>query len=290
VQHNLAKDEMRLEITHLRQREILSTRILNALASNHQVPQILQRLANREGLESIVRGIESTTKTQRTKGLPVVANGLISQTEHDNPTLLSTTANQVLKPSGKGKQFYWNTPLQDGPLLRHLLSLYMTWIHSQYPLFSMPDFLKDHEIGGGARCSTFLVAAICAAASAFLNPHWDPVSGTATDVVSLRETLITQAEIQEGLADPKAETTACALAVMLIVNSQSVQCSDVCHTAAELQNFPIDSKGGLTPSVHKAYSIDKSATYTTFPTTPFPIRPNVFPNIERNFTSVPKKG
>ncbi|MCJ1378308.1 hypothetical protein MMC17_001405 [Xylographa soralifera] len=262
---------MRLEITHLRQREILSTRILNALASNCQVPQILQRLANREELEAIARDLESTTKTQHSKELPVVADGSVLQVRHDKPTLLSATTNQVVEFSDVGKTSYRNTNLPDQPLLRHLISLYTIWIHPQYPLFSMPDFLKDYETGCAARCSTFLVAAICAAASHFLNPHWNSVSGTATDVVSLRQTLIAQAEIQEGLAEPKAETTAHALAVMLIVNSHSVQRSNVRHVPAEMQDFPFDSNGGLLPTITEAYSIGKSAPYTSFPTTPFPI-------------------
>ncbi|MCJ1416403.1 hypothetical protein MMC32_002738, partial [Xylographa parallela] len=203
---------MRLEITHLRQREILSTRILNALASNYQVPRILQQLANKEDLEVIARDIESTTTTQHCKNLPVLANNLTLHVRHDMLSPLSTTTNQVSEPSVVGKPFYRTTNLPDQPLLEHLFSLYSTWIHPQYPLFSMPDFLKDYETGGAARCSPFLVAAICAAASHFLNPHWNSVSGTVTDVATLRQTLISQAEIQEGLAEPKAETTTHALA------------------------------------------------------------------------------
>ncbi|MCJ1439191.1 hypothetical protein MMC27_008582 [Xylographa pallens] len=262
---------MRLEITHLRQREILSTRILNALASNRQVPQILQRLADREDLEVIARDIESTTTAQHCKNLPVVANDLTLHVRHDKPTILSTTTNQVFESSDVGKTSYRTTTLPDQPLLSHLLSLYSTWIHPQYPLFSMPDFFKDYETGGAARCSTFLVAAICAAASHFLNPHWNSVLGTATDLATLRQTLITQAEIQEGLADPKAETTTHALAVMLIVNSYSVQYSITRHAPAEIQDIPFDSTEGPSPSIIEAYPISKSATHTSFPTTPFPI-------------------
>ena len=272
VQHNLAKDEMRLEITHLRQKEILSTRILNALASNRQVPQILQRLANREDLEDIARDIESTTTTKHSNDSQVVPNRLTLQVRYENSPLLPlTSTTQVFESSDTGKISYRTTTLLDQPLLRHLLSLYTVWIHPQYPLFSMPDFLKDHETGGAARCSTFLVAAICAAASHFLNPHWDSVSGTATDVVRLRQSLIAQAEMQEGLAEPKAETTAQALAVMLIVNSHSVQRSNVRHVPAEVQDFTFDSTGSPLPVFTELYPTDSYATYTDFPTTPFPI-------------------
>ncbi|MCJ1397307.1 hypothetical protein MMC11_000499 [Xylographa trunciseda] len=257
---------MRLEITSLRQREISSTRILNALASNLQVPQILERLANREELESIARDIETTTKAQHTKSLPIMTNDLILQTQQDHSSLPSTTASHVFKFPDEGKTLYWNTTLPDQPLLRHLLSLYTVWVHPQYPLFSMPDFLKDYETGGAAQCSTFLVVAICAAAAAFLDPHWNPASGSATDIVSLRQSLIKQAEIQEGLADPKAETTSHALAVMLIVNSQLVQRSDVCDISAEMQDFRVNIKESPSPRVTEAYTIYKSAAYTSFPT------------------------
>ena len=281
---------MRLEITRLRQRDILSTRILNALASNRQVPQILERLANKKDLEEIARDIESNTTTQHSKDLGVMANGLTLQVGYDMPTLLSTTTNQVFESSDARKTSYQTTTtnqvlessdlggtsyqtsgLPDQPLLRHLLSLYRVWIHPQYQLFSMPDFLKDYETGGAAQCSSFLVAAICAAASHFLNPHWDPGSGTATDVVRLRQSLIAQAEMQEGLAEPKAETTAHALAVMLIVNSHSVQRYNIDHVPAEYQGFPLGSTGGSLPPFTGAYPVSNNATYTDFPTTRYSI-------------------
>ena len=112
----------------------------------------------------------------------------------------------------------WIATSCDQQLTKHLFFLYWTWIHPAHRLFSMEGFLEDYDTGNEAHCSSFLVAAICAAACDFLGPLWTSMSGRIPDVAALRRDFVAEATFQEILADRTARTWLEASHVMLIVN------------------------------------------------------------------------
>lgn len=85
----------------------------------------------------------------------------------------------------------------------------------------MEEFIEGYKTGKQDHCTPFLVAAVCAAACDLLGPQWTTLLGQVPDVAALRQRFVTEANLQEALADRSARTWLEASRVMLIVKSRS---------------------------------------------------------------------
>ncbi|KAJ8116275.1 hypothetical protein OPT61_g2266 [Boeremia exigua] len=75
----------------------------------------------------------------------------------------------------------WTTVTNDLAFINRLLTLYFTWSHPFYILFSRESFYKDFDEGRNKYCSPLLVNAICAYAS-----HLTDESAARTDPANFR--------------------------------------------------------------------------------------------------------
>ena len=82
-----------------------------------------------------------------------------------SPTERSWSDHQSQEPT-EGAGSWFRIP-QDADFVEHLLSLYFSWIHPFYTLFSKDHFLKDMARGGTKHCSPLLVNAILALACSY---------------------------------------------------------------------------------------------------------------------------
>lgn len=239
VNTRVSKEEMKREITELRQLYSVSMRILDSLAADRDVPRILQGLKAQEDLASIARLIDPSLEPESDATLENNSlkeecdessySSLMDPSPEDSQASYATGdqswPGSMTPPSTTGssnRSSPFRTPLVNELLVKHLLSLYWVWIHPAHPILNMAQFFKDYETCGSKHCSAYLVNAICAAACDLLDPSWERVLGKSTDVVALKQHLIAEAAIQAALADPDAPTTAHASVVIALLSTRTV--------------------------------------------------------------------
>ena len=213
---------MQRENAELRRQKALSDQIFDALRSDCQVPNILQLLRDREGLALIAKIARSPSVESSVVGSPSEVQSVVSneelwnqkcESEDSHSPDMAAAPSEVLHP--------WTTASCDEHLIMHLFSLYWAWIHPAYLIFSMEEFIEGYKTGKQDHCTPFLVAAVCAAACDLLGPQWTTLLGQVPDVAALRQRFVTEANLQEALADRSARTWLEASRVMLIVKSRS---------------------------------------------------------------------
>ena len=215
----LSKKEMLYEINDLRQKNVLSTKIFSALASDHQVPAILRKLRNREDLAAVAHIIDLPPLLP--SPLQKADDEDLKSARHRKTQFDPDCMKDSLIPSEEKKPRSWTAVLPEGLLIKHLISLYCVWIHPAYPILSIPNFLGDYETGEENHCSAFLVNAICAVACDLLTPQWEEYPGSVTDTAVLQQKFIAEAAVQKASANLGARTTLLALAVLSIMDTQS---------------------------------------------------------------------
>ena len=232
INARVAKKELQNENSELRRQRAYSDQIFHALRSGWQVSNILQLLRDQEALPLIAK-IANSPSPESSVGSPPDFKSLAheefsplkSESEDGHGSEVAPTPSNVLHP--------WIAASYDEHLVTHLFSLYWTWIHPAYLLFSMEGFIEGYNSGNQEHCSAFLIAAICAAACDLLDPGWTSASGKVPDIVALRRDFVAEAIMQEKLADRTAKTWLDASRVMLIVNSRSEASSPSCSTPAK---------------------------------------------------------
>ncbi|KAL6715834.1 hypothetical protein ACLMJK_006795 [Lecanora helva] len=246
---------MKREINELRQQEAIATRIFTALAADRDVSAILQGLRNRDDLFSIAKAIKYPEPSEASSfpSPNIQDDSIASDSPSDqyasteasssqrgfggptsSPADISSAKSQLLlnsegiSPSSqsdalrelKAKACQGPTDLSDQRLIRHLFSVYWVWSHPIHMVLNMQAFVDSYETGLDTYCSTFLVYAVSIAACDDLDPDWERVEGKSTHVESLRQNLIATARTLETTANPEAETTRQALAILALVSAR----------------------------------------------------------------------
>lgn len=218
----VAKRELQRENAELRRQQALSDQIFEALRSDSQAPNILQLLRNGESLALIAKVAKSSSVQCSVVSSPSEVQSMVSDqdmwNQKDEHKLwtdpeMAVASSEVLYP--------WTMASCDDHLIKHLFSLYWTWIHPAYPIFSMEQFIEGYRTGNKEHCTPFLVAAVCAAACDLLAPYWITLAGQVPDVFTLRRRFVAEAVRQEKSADRGATTWLEASRVMLLVKSRS---------------------------------------------------------------------
>ena len=209
-------DQLRRENGVLRESNLASTEVLDALRSHRDVPRILKLLQDHKDLVDIADIASICQLTQS--------------------SVASSPAMKVIKEETCGSSFIregfemtsslaksWTSAPENQLLMKHLLSLYWTWIHPARPLFDMKLLIQRLMAGTDEHASMFLVAAICAAACDLLSPAWTETLVVDSDIANLKRNLIAEANRQETFAEVNAPTTLEALQVMKIVDHRYMQ-------------------------------------------------------------------
>lgn len=251
----MAKQDMQREINELRQKNVLSTQILDALRSNRQVPAILDLLKDQEDLGLVANFAKSCRATPSGDDSSSAATENTLQGSSDGISS-GTVTGVKQEPSPPPDQFV-HRPTTSLLLIKHLLSLYWTWIHPAYPLFNMEFFIGDYMTGAEEHSSALLVAAVCAAACDLLSPPWVTSLDSVEEVADLRQIFVAEVNIQKKLADLSSRTSLEASQVMKLVEfrtatSESNRLKNTPQSSCGCdEKFKTDIYEGPRPSVNK---------------------------------------
>jgi hypothetical protein len=147
-----AKEELVKQIRDFKVKDHLTERILTALIEeNEKVPEIVERLQNREPYESIVKWLGHSTLEELDPTSP--------RTSHHSTWEVSDH-----EMGGMSLSTRWTSVKCDDRTFDHLFQLYFAWVHPVHTLFDEGHFSDDYKRQLVDYCSESLVNAICAMA------------------------------------------------------------------------------------------------------------------------------
>lgn len=204
---------MQREINELRRTNVLSTQIFDGLRSNRHVPAILDLLKDQEDLGLIANVAKSDQAIPSKDDQSSTATEDTVRGSSDGISAGSVT--RVKEEPSPAPENIVHLPTTNLLFIKHLFSLYWTWIHPAYPLFNMEFFIGDYMTGAERHSSALLVAAVCAAACDLLSPPWIVSLGNLEDI---RQIFVAEVKTQEKMSDPSAQTSLEASQVMKLVD------------------------------------------------------------------------
>lgn len=116
---------------------------------------------------------------------------------------------------------YWTNVTMNVGLIKHLIVLYLTWIHPVHMLFDENHFVTSFKGCSDTYCSAGLVNAICAMSCHLLSPDPDNLSVTPAAIKSLRDQFLKEARANMKDADHKKMTAIQTYAVMFLTEMGS---------------------------------------------------------------------
>ncbi|EHK96537.1 putative Nitrogen assimilation transcription factor nirA [Glarea lozoyensis 74030] len=130
----------------------LTDRILTALSEeNEKVPEIIERLQNREQYESIVEWLGHPHIEDIDSTSPRIShNSTFEMSDHEM--------------GGGPLSTRWTSVKCDGSVFDHLFSLYFAWVHPVHTLFDEGRFVDNYNNQSTDYCSESLASAMCALA------------------------------------------------------------------------------------------------------------------------------
>jgi hypothetical protein len=147
-----AKEELVKQIKEFKAKDHLTERILTALIEeNDKVPEIIERLQNRERYETIVEWLGHSPIED--------LDGLSPRTSHHSTFEVSDHEMGGMSLSTK-----WSSVKCDEAVFNHLFQLYFAWVHPVHTLFDEGHFSDNYKRQLPEYCSESLVNAICALA------------------------------------------------------------------------------------------------------------------------------
>ncbi|MCJ1478534.1 hypothetical protein MMC13_007214 [Lambiella insularis] len=157
--------------------------ILDILANNGHVNEVVDRLRNGERRESIA---------QRLRDRPELRQFIDSVSGSDKHLIavvgrVEGLYDRLASPSYSTPSTHrWTRVTENDALIHHLFELYFTWVHPVHMLFGEVDFLQSFRTGDETYCSAALVNAICAMACHLLEK---PAPGLSSRGFQDRDTL-----------------------------------------------------------------------------------------------------
>lgn len=127
----------------------LTEQILQAISSDEQVPEIVNRLKDGETYEAIVEWL----------GRSSLANFETLSPRTSHHSAFETSDHDINVPV-----FRWSSVTTDSAVLDHLFQLYFAWVHPVHTLFSEGHFVNSYNTHSSNYCSPGLVNSICAMA------------------------------------------------------------------------------------------------------------------------------
>lgn len=184
-------------------------KIIQSLKDDGQSYEIINRLKRGESHHAIAAWL----------GRPLVGGGVTPE------PLSPSTERQVSEAIHRyHKRFiddkdpsFWTSVTQDGQLIEHLITLYMTWIHPVHMLFDEDRFWHSFRNCEDVYCAPNLVSAICAVSCHLLHTiNTDDNYDIKGAVDSLPERFLNEARFILRSAEQGKMTTVQTYAVMFL--------------------------------------------------------------------------
>lgn len=181
--------------------------IMRSLKVNGQGSEIIRRLKRGESHQSIAEWL----------GRPLVG----SETQAVSPTTehkISQAIEQYHRDLVDNHDpRYWTNVSTEAELIKHLIKLYITWIHPVHMLFDQEHFITSFKDCSDAYCSPALVNIICAMSCHLLHDTREDDEQTKLGIESLRTQFINESQSLMKHADPEKMTSIQTYAIMFLV-------------------------------------------------------------------------
>ena len=216
--------------------------ILEILTNNGHVGEVIRRLRNGEGQDSIAQWLQGRPELKHHLAtMPGSQGHLLAVVER-----MEKKYNKSDKSSGADDFHQWTQVTTSQVLIRHLFELYFTWVHPIHMLFGEMDFLNSYNRGDELYCSAPLVNAICAMACNLLDNPAPGFNGRQTaDILNLRNGFMNEARSLLNPADPLLTTSIQAFAVMYLADlsaGKARSASAYLRCAADHLKLPEDTQ------------------------------------------------
>ncbi|KAI9839201.1 MAG: hypothetical protein M1819_003194 [Sarea resinae] len=156
--------------------------IFNAFRSHADGEEILNRLKSGHSYDEIAQWLGGPPVPQISRLSPISDQKLAEVVRRFHE------ASDIDPRQGDRDIHRWTSVTSEGPLVRHLLALYFSWVHPAHMLFDEAMFMTNFDHGRATLCSPGLVNAICATACQLFDGNSDMTAKTLGDLF-LEETL-----------------------------------------------------------------------------------------------------
>lgn len=209
-----ARDDLRLRNEGLAEASGWMTFILDVLGNDGHDQQIITRLRKGESHQSIASWLgglhEVTTVLER---MPADQRDLVD--------VVKRVEGKYQDAGGEATGWRWTQVTTNQVLLRHLIDLYLTWVHPVHMLFDGVSFWTSFQTNDTSYCSHALVSAICAMASHLLDDLGNVAVEPDFDTTRLREGFMHEARERLVPEEYGRITSVQAFAVMFLADLSS---------------------------------------------------------------------
>lgn len=181
--------------------------IMHSLREDRQASEIVMRLKRGESHKIIAEWL----------GRPLIGDIDVAQLSPTTETDLNTAITQYHSKLVEDKDpRYWTSATHDAQLIRHLITLYLTWIHPVHMLFDEEHFVASFENCSDVYCAPGLVNIICAMSCHLLHDIDTEDEETTRAIDYLRNRFVAEAKSFIRTAEMKKLTTIQTYAIMFL--------------------------------------------------------------------------
>ena len=205
----------------LREASEWMTFILDVLGNDGHDQEIIRRLRSGESHQTIASWLggqhEVTSVLERIPASQRNLVDVIKRVEGQCQGAGNLERPQDTEPA----ESRWTRVTSSQKLVRHLIDLYLTWVHPVHMLFGEVEFLESFQKNDTTYCSHALVSAICAMASHLLDDLGDVAAERDVDTTALRELFMDEARERLAPEEYSRITSVQAFGVMFLADLSS---------------------------------------------------------------------
>lgn len=197
------------------------TFILNVLANDGHDHEILRRLRGGESHHTIASWLGNQHEvTSMLDWIPASQRNLVDVIKRVE-SQYEGAGNLIRPRDNEETEWRWTRVTSSQKLVKHLIDLYLTWVHPVHMLFSEVKFLESFENKDMSYCSHALVSAICAMASHLLDDLGDVSAERDVDTTALQGLFMDEARAKLVPDEYSIITSVQAFGVMFLADLSS---------------------------------------------------------------------
>lgn len=195
--------------------------ILNVLGNDGHDQEIIKRLRSGESHHTIASWLGNQREiTSMFDWIPASQRNLVDVIKRVE-SKYEGAADLIRPRDTEDTEWRWTRVTSSQKLIRHLIDLYLTWVHPVHMLFSEVKFLESFQNNNMSYCSHALVSAICAMASHLLDDLGDTPLERDVDTAALHELFMDEARVKLVPDEYSIITSVQAFGVMFLADLSS---------------------------------------------------------------------
>lgn len=217
----VATDHLKQKNQGLREASEWMTFILDVLGSDGHDQEIIRRLQSGESHQIIASWLDSQPEvTSMLERIPASQHNLVEVIKRVEGQYQGAGGLKFPRDT-EATEWRWTAVTSSQKLVRHLVNLYLAWVHPVHMLFGEVKFLESFQNNDMSYCSPALVSAICAMASHLLDDLGDVAAERDVDTAALRELFMDEARAGLVPDEYNRVTSVQAFGVMFLADLSS---------------------------------------------------------------------